>query len=201
MPTPGGLVVERDGLADQLFVVRATQPRGHDPGSAVVDECEIREVEVEQLGELVEEQAGDLLLVVRIEQAVGESVDARELPVAQQRSFLCLAGAPHAADEQVPVVPPSHDQEERQRGEHDRAERDEHVPGERLAVLEGLDAEDRGAEADTGEDERGREADLALPTPLAPQRGDERHGQRQIQRREDEQRHCVEHHRLRVCVH
>ena len=80
----GGLVVERDGLADQLFVVRATQPRGHHPGSAVVDECEIREVEVEQLGELVEEQAGDLLLVVRIEQAVGESVDARELPVAKQ---------------------------------------------------------------------------------------------------------------------
>ena len=163
-------------------MVAAALACGDQDGGAtlVLDQGEIGEVQLEDLGKLVQEQPGDLGGIRGVEQAIREQ-GGIGLPPGECR----------------PLRPKPRDGSERDGGEDDRDETDQDVAGERLALDQDRDPEDGRGDAERRKDEGAGEAVPAQPTAFAPVV----HARSEVERREDDQRHRVEQHRLCLSVH
>ena len=86
---------------------------------------------------------------------------------------------------------------ERDGGEDDRDEADQDVAGERLALDQDRDPEDGRGRTERRKNDGAGGATPAQPTALAPVA----QARSEVERREDDQRHRVEQHRLCLSVH
>ncbi len=199
----GRLLVEGELEADQPFVVAAAVAGRDDarPSRLVIDEREVGKVETAQLCHLVEELAGDLVRAVGVEEPVREPADPLELAVAERGAALCFARPLDAAREQTAIRPVARDDDGRDEREQDGGEGDERVPSDRLLVDQDLDPDDGGRHAHARERQRGRKTRVPHPAAFAPQCRHQGDAHGEVERRQNEQRHRVEQHRLSLCVH
>ena len=203
------LVAERGRDAARLLLEIECQPlerghvlvaltRGNDPRRPAVriDQGQGGHVHAEKGERLVRDQAPDRLGVTCpgeiLRQAVG-SVGVEALQVVERQPGAC---------EQQPTIGPAAEEDDRwDRGDDDREERQPQQAGQRLPVDQDADTEDRGGEANGREDEGEAHARVAQPDPLSPNGRQDCRPRSEIQRREREQRHRVEQHRLGVSIH
>ena len=80
----GDLLAQRDGLAEQLLVVLAALPRGDDDRSpaVVLDDREVRDIQLEEPGQLVQEDPRDRGRPVGVQQLMRKAADSCDLAVA-----------------------------------------------------------------------------------------------------------------------
>ena len=80
----GDLLAQRDGLAEQLLVVLAALPCGDDDRSpaVVLDDREVRDIQLEEPGQLVQEDPRDRGRPVGVEQLMRKAADSCDLAVA-----------------------------------------------------------------------------------------------------------------------
>ena len=187
----------------ELLVVPAAVPRGDEGGSPAVvfDEREVRDIELEEPGQLVQENPRDPGRTVGVEQLVREAADFCELAIPARHFLFRIGHGSRAGHEQAEIAPLADDRDERDGREQDSDQANQRIAGERFLRDERLDAQDRKGETHGREDQRRREPDPVRLATLSPQCRGHRQAHGQIERRENEQRHRIEQHRLGLCAH
>ena len=170
-------MLEVELLTDEALAVPTAFARRYDScaPAAVLDQRQGGEVELEDAGELVEEHDRDSCLSLHVEQPVRERPRPAEPSFGRWRGLRRVTKSEHGRD----------------RCEQDRRERDQRVARERLPGEEDRDARDCGGQPCSGERQ---------PT-LTPECGQTCHADGEVERRDDQQRHRVEQHRLGFCIH
>ena len=197
----GGLAVELDHLVDERLEVVTALAGTDDPGVSAVllDQDEIRQIELEQIRQLVQDMPGDGSLVVRVEEGAGQAPHGLELPVLPRRAPLGLARPLSGRDEQHAVAPVREQDDNGHGREEDRRQGEPEVLSERLPLDQYLDPDDPERDSDAGKEQGDRVAGLARV--VAPEERGEGEPDPDVQRRQEEQRNCVEKDRLGVSVH
>ena len=196
-------MTQRDRLPDQVLVVLATLPRRDEDRSpaVILDEREVRDVQLEEPRQLVQQNLRDPGGAVGVEQLVRKAADFGALAIAARSLLFSLARGPGSGDESGEIAPVTGDRDERHGEKENADECNQRMTGRRLLGDQRLDAHDRCGEPHAWEDQRRGKPDLPRPTTLSPQCRGHRQAHGQIQRRENEQRHRIEQHRLGLCVH
>ena len=189
------LAAEIHRLVEKRLDVGSPLARPHDSGAgaALVDGSETDEIELEQLCELVQCELRHSALVSSPGQCAREAPARFELALPAGARRLGARAAVRSGAEHGSRAPVRHQDDDRNCGDQDRRHRDPDAAGERRAVDEHRHAED--GESDTKA--RKEQGDRSSTSSCAG----EHEPDREVQRRQHEQRDCVQKDRLGLYIH
>ena len=187
------LAGEIDHLVEQRLDVGSPLARRHDPGAsaALFDGSETDEIELEQLCELVQRELRHGAFVSSPGQCAREAPTRFELPARAGR--LGARAGVRSGAEQSSLASVRHQDDDRNCGDQDRRQRGPDAAGERLAGDEHRHAEDGESDADAREEQRDRGSRRSGAGEHEPDH--------EVQRRQHEQRDCVQKDRLGLYIH